>query len=83
MSAPRFARAGWLLDGSGGPILRDVLLEMEGGLIASIRDAGDDRPQACHIADFADCTLMPGLVDSHCHLFMSATPDPRVRELAA
>jgi imidazolonepropionase-like amidohydrolase len=60
--------------------LRDVLLEMEHGRISSIRDAGDDQPGSRLIADFAGCTLLPGLVDCHCHLFMSGSADPRVRE---
>ena len=80
MSAPRRVRAGWLLDGTGGPILRDVLLELQDERIATIRDATDEQSGTRFSADFAGCTLVPGLVDSHCHLFMSGTADPHVRE---
>ena len=78
--SPRFIKAGWLVNGTGGPSLRDVLLDIEDGRIAAIRDAVDDQPPFRSTADFADCTLIPGLVDSHCHLFMSASADPRERE---
>jgi imidazolonepropionase-like amidohydrolase len=80
MSAHRLVRVGWLLDGTGGPILRDVLLEMGDERITAIQDAKDDQPGSRLSADFADCTLVPGLVDSHCHLFMSGTANPHVRE---
>ncbi len=81
MSASQLIRVGWLLDGTGGPILRDVLLEIDGGLITAIRDAGDGRPSSRLVADFSNCTLLPGLVDSHCHLFMSGSADPQVRKM--
>ncbi len=80
MSVQRFVRAGWLIDGTGGPILRDVSLEMGEERITAIRDVKDEHPGFRLSADFAECTLLPGLVDSHCHLFMSGTSDPHVRE---
>jgi len=30
--------------------------------------------------DLSDCTLLPHLVDSHVHLFMSGSDDPKIRE---
>jgi len=85
-SGPGAARqviAGWLIDGSGEPARRNMRLEILEGRFGAIHPLGDDGASAGAAAsgdlDFADCTLMPALVDSHVHLFMSGTPDPAVR----
>lgn len=73
--------AGWLIDGSGGPIREKMLLGIEHGRLAVIEanrpDCGLD---AARLTDLSHCTILPPLVDCHLHLFMSGTIDQRVRE---
>ena len=76
--------AGWLIDGSGGPVRRDVVLEIRNGLIHTIEDgvifSGDApfsrlKPEI----DLSGCTLIPGLIDSHVHLTMTGDADEGLR----
>lgn len=73
--------AGWLIDGSGGPVRKKMLLTIENGRFAVIEkyvpDQGIDISQ---VIDLSHCTLLPPLVDSHVHLFMSGATDKRIRE---
>ncbi len=76
--------AGWLIDGSGGETQQAVGIEIRGGLIQSISRL---NPLAAGIAlspeeqflDFRDCTVLPGLIDSHVHLTMAGAADRDVR----
>lgn len=72
--------AGWLIDGTGGPILKDVLLDVRNGRIASLKDGQDFDPDISDIIDLSHGTILPGLIDSHVHVFMSGTDDPEVRQ---
>jgi imidazolonepropionase-like amidohydrolase len=80
----KIIRAGWLIDGSGGPVRRDVVLEIRNGLIHTIEDgvifSGDApfsrlKPEI----DLSGCTLIPGLIDSHVHLTMTGDADEGLR----
>jgi len=82
----KYIRAGYLIDGSGGPIQEDVLLTVIGGRIAEIaRFAPDNSPDAARIIDLSRCTILPPLVDSHVHLALSGTvaQEIRARQLTA
>lgn len=81
MSDTSYIHAGWLLDGTGGPVQEKVLLEIRDSRIASITPFRRDQgvPQQ-DVTDLSHCTILPPLVDSHVHLFMSATTDKIVRE---
>ncbi|GLI33205.1 amidohydrolase family protein [Desulforhabdus amnigena] len=74
---------GHLIDGTGGPIKRNVLLSVEEDCI---RSAKEMRPEALAkvkdtaIEDLSHCTLLPGLVDAHVHLTMSGTNDMQFRQ---
>ena len=73
-------KAGWVIDGSGGPPEENIMMTVEGSEIISLGNVaipvqGDDD-----ILNFADCTLLPGLIDAHVHLFMSGTYDSAVRQ---
>ncbi|MGD9016273.1 MAG: amidohydrolase family protein [Desulfobacterales bacterium] len=70
---------GWVVDGSGGPILRDRMVSCENGRISAVRPTENKDHQDPHTADFSGHTLIPGLVDSHVHLTMSGTNDEAVR----
>jgi imidazolonepropionase-like amidohydrolase len=74
-----FLHAGWLIDGSGGPLRRNVKLAVRGGAIDSLEDAGRPADGAAGALDFSGCTVVPGFVDCHVHLFMCGNPDPVVR----
>lgn len=76
-----YIHAGWLLDGSGGPTRKDVLLVIADGRFAAV--ATFDRtnpPPAGLLTDLSHCTLLPPLVDSHVHLGLSGTVDPEARQ---
>ncbi|MDZ7699707.1 MAG: amidohydrolase family protein [Deltaproteobacteria bacterium] len=72
--------ARWLIDGSGGPIHRNVAFNIHEGRFSPIRRMETTQRKALPELDFSDHTLLPCFVDSHVHLFMSATVDPAIRE---
>jgi imidazolonepropionase-like amidohydrolase len=73
--------AGWLIDGSGGPIREKVLLTIVDGRFAAIEQCKPTNlPESFKFTDLSHCTLMPPLIDSHVHLFMSGTIDQKTRE---
>jgi imidazolonepropionase-like amidohydrolase len=81
MSATTYILAGWLIDGSGGPIQEKVLLKIVDGRFAAIEQYKQgNTPESLQFVDLSHCTIMPPLVDSHVHLFMSGTIDKRTRE---
>jgi imidazolonepropionase-like amidohydrolase len=68
------------MDGSGAPAVKNVMLTIKDGRIERVETA---EPQAIPQKDFTDfshCTLLPGLIDAHVHLFMSGTEDVDARE---
>lgn len=72
--------AGWLIDGTGGPIQHRVIIKVVQGLIRSIRPVVAEDRQRGELMDFSTHTLLPGLVDCHVHLVMSGSVDPAVRQ---
>lgn len=82
----RFAtlRAGWLIDGSGGPIRQGVRLHVANGILHRITETSAAFPAAVappndRERDFDECTVLPGLVDSHVHLSLSGSMDEAQR----
>ena len=70
--------AGWLVDGSGGPVRERVCIQVHDGCIERMDCFGEDlRAEADR--DFSGDTVIPCLVDTHVHLFMSGSGDPAVR----
>lgn len=81
MSNIRCIRAGWLLDGSGGPVQTDVLMTIESGRIAAIEaNRGQVVCPEAERVDHGDAMLLPPLADVHLHLAMSGTTEPKRRE---
>ena len=72
--------AGWVVDGSGGPAIENVLLTVSDGTITQIEEAIPEKTRQQEVTDFSHCTLLPGLIDAHIHLFMSGTEDLDIRE---
>ncbi len=70
---------GWVIDGSGSPILRNRLVAFDNGRISEVRPAENEDRQDPQTMDVSGHTLIPGLVDSHVHLIMSGTTDEAVR----
>ena len=90
MNNVKIIRAGWLVDGSGGPIQENIQLTVVDGLIESIGQApptGFSHPDFLKTksSDLTTCTILPSLVDSHVHLSMSGTDDQnrRIQQLTA
>lgn len=72
-------RAGWLIDGTGRPALKDCHLHVHDGRIQGVTAAHEPLPPDAEIVDLTDCTVFPALVDSHVHLVMSGSTSPEVR----
>jgi len=70
--------AGWLLDGSGEPAWKRVAIEVRNGAVSRIAPL-ENGAQPREVLDFSADTVLPCLVDSHVHLFMSGNGDPEVR----
>jgi imidazolonepropionase-like amidohydrolase len=68
-SAPILIRAARVFDGLGGPPIVDGAVLIQDGHILEIGPAAAIRPPDSTPAhDYPDCTLLPGLVDTHVHL---------------
>ena len=65
----QWLRAGWLIDGRGGPARTDQLIGLRNGLIEAIRPAGEGCPATA--LDFSAHTVLPALTDAHVHLALA------------
>lgn len=81
MPETHYIRAGWLIDGSGGAIRKDMLLTVTSGKIAGIEPFNPaDAPDARLLTDLSFASILPPLIDCHLHLAMSGSMSPSVRE---
>ena len=84
MNDTHAVRAGWLIDGGGGPPQRDVLLRIKDGIITAITPYGPNREiDALPITDLSYAVLCPPFIDCHVHLVMSGTTDLQFRRRLA
>lgn len=60
-------RAGTLIDGTGGPPKRDVLITIEAGRVKAI-DPGGRAPAGARVLDLSGFAVLPGFIDCHTHL---------------
>lgn len=76
-----YIRAGFLIDGHGGPIRKNQLIVIEAGYISAILDetAAEMVPTE-QVTDLSHCVFLPGLIDSHVHLCMSGSIEQTLRE---
>lgn len=66
-----------LLAGDGSAPVSDAALVVVDGRIRYAGPAsGADFPASAEVLEFADATVLPGLIDSHVHLAFDAGPDP-------
>jgi imidazolonepropionase-like amidohydrolase len=71
-------RAGRLIDGKTFTARRDQLVVVRGRRIEAVRDASAGAPPAgATVVDLSSATVLPGLIDSHTHIFLQGE-DPAV-----
>lgn len=75
--------AGWLIDGSGGPVRRQVMIRIEAGLIAAVESAEKSETDENLQINLSDATLVPGLVDAHVHLSLPEEKTSPISSAAA
>jgi len=62
-------RAARLIDGRGGQPVANPLVTIENGRIASLVSGGS-TPPGVDVLDLGTATLLPGLIDTHTHVFL-------------
>src|SRR3954469_12132042 len=64
-------RAGSLIDGAGAQPKRNQAIGIRGNRIVSVGDATSSQaPPDGQVIDLSNATVLPGLVDSHTHIFL-------------
>ena len=75
MFRERWIRAGWMIDGSGVPVRKNVLIKVKDGFFEEIRPFPSGEMKPSNFSDLSGYTLLPALADAHVHLVMSGTAD--------
>src|ERR1700750_2684430 len=64
-------RAGVLIDGKSDQPRRDQVIVVRGKRIESVSDAASAKiPVGANTIDLSHSTVLPGLIDSHTHIFL-------------
>jgi imidazolonepropionase-like amidohydrolase len=64
-------RAQSLIDGTGAPLRRRVDIVIRGNRILEIAETGSRPvPQGADVVDLGSLTVLPGLIDTHTHIFL-------------
>src|SRR6195256_2537747 len=64
-------RAGALIDGKSNTLRHDQVVVVRSGRIESVSDAAAAKiPEGADVIDLSRTTVLPGLIDSHTHIFL-------------
>lgn len=72
--------AGWVIDGMGGHVQKNMVLEVEDGTLVSFHKRKTGNLDQKYEFDFSNGTIFPGLIDCHVHLFMAGTNSRKIRQ---
>ncbi len=65
---PRVLVGGTLIDGTGRPPIKDSVVVVKGDWIIAVGKRGKvEIPEGSEVYDVSGMTVLPGLIDSHCH----------------